>query len=44
MISKEPSILEDVGFPILVLYKEDVGATAKEDERRIDVLEKNRRA
>ena len=39
MISKEPSILEDVGFPILVLHKEDMGAAAKEDERRIDVLD-----
>jgi hypothetical protein len=39
VIRKEPSILEDVEFLVLVLHKEDIGATAEEDERRVDVLD-----
>jgi hypothetical protein len=39
LIGKEPSILEDVGLAVLILYKEDMGATAKEDKRRVDVFD-----
>jgi hypothetical protein len=39
VISEEPSVLEDVEVPVLVLYEEDMGATAEEDERRVDVLD-----
>jgi hypothetical protein len=37
--SDEPGILEDVKFPVLILYKEDMGATANEDKRRVYVLD-----
>ena len=39
MLSEDPSILENVEFPVLVFYKEDMGATAEENERRIYVLD-----
>ena len=39
MTSDEPGVLEDVKFPILILYKENMGAMVNEDKRRVYVLD-----
>ena len=38
MVDEKPGILEDVKFPILGLYKENVGTVTKENERGVNVL------
>ena len=39
MLSEDSSVLEDVEFSILVLYKKDMGIMAKENKRKIYVLD-----